>query len=287
MDSNPANNIEILPKAISTYPLGPRLKLFVLKSLSTQRLSANNEFHRQITDILQGYHRKVDDLITQSNELIKGQTIPDLTKIPNIAGYFTTEEILCASQISLASQKFEGYWSQVILNSNLYAAVMDEELDLLSQIDEIDLKSKITRKEKKFTINFKFNPNEYFSNQTVTCTIRYDLDDNLIESKTNKIYWSTNKNIFNILAKSNKNAGGFFKLFKRFDSISENGLLTKYKMDISFIASELIHEIIPQSFYYYLGVMNTGLLQSKSGNKSGGLNSTTDNDDDCLLIEKK
>jgi Nucleosome assembly protein (NAP) len=286
MDSNPANNIEVLPKAISAYPLSSRLKLFVIKSLSTHRLAANNDFHHQITDILQGYHRKVDDLVNQSNDLIKGQSIPDLSKIHNIASYFTTEEILMASQINLSAQKFEGYWAQVILNSNLYAAVLDEELDLLYQIDEIDLKSKITRKEKKFTVNFKFNPNEFFSNTNITCTIRYDIDDNLIESKTNKIYWSSNKNIFNILTKSNKNAGGFFKLFKRFDSNSENGLLVKYKMDISFIASELIHEIIPHSFHYYLGLMNIGMPHSKSGNKSGGLNSTTDNDEDCIMIEK-
>lgn len=85
--------------------------------------------------------------------------------------------------------------------------------------------------------------------------MRYDKDDNLLEAKTNKISWYQGKNIFNILARNNKENGGFFKLFKRYDITSKNNLLNKYKIDIMYIASELIHEIVPNSFHYFVGAI--------------------------------
>jgi len=85
--------------------------------------------------------------------------------------------------------------------------------------------------------------------------VKFDKDDALLEAKTNKISWFPMKNMFNILTKNNKEHGGFFKLFKRYDITSNNSLLKKYRIDISYIASELIHEIVPNSFHYYLGAI--------------------------------
>jgi Nucleosome assembly protein (NAP). len=285
MDTTLSSAIDHIPRAISAYPTHIKLKLFAIRHLLTQKMKYSSDFQNATTELLKKYHERVDELVAKLNSLIKGDQIPDLEGTPNLELYFHQHEIARASEINLTSQPFPNYWYDVLMNSKLRVAIHPEEEEILKELEEITLHSSISKREKKFTLTFHFGENEYFSNDTLICTIRFDSDDNLLEAKTNKIYWFANKNLYNILAKNDRSAGGFFKLFKRFDVGSQNSLLVKYKIDINFIASELIHEIIPHSFHYYLGVVE--FEDGEMPRNIGRQPAHQKNGDDVILIEER
>lgn len=250
-----SSNTEALDQTINGLPLSLKLKLLAIKHVQTQIEKLNNEFQSEITEILQKYYAQADSLSFNCNEVIEAKQLPNLEATRNLGEYFSSSEIIRAQEIPLTSKPFENFWFTTLLNSKLHVAILPEEEEALSFVDRVMMTTLITKRDKRYKIAFSFKENTFFSNKDLVCHIKYDHDNNLLEAKSNKINWFPDKNIYKIISnKSTASGGGFFKLFKRFDKHSPNPLLKKYRIDISFIASELIHDIIPNAFPVYLGV---------------------------------
>ena len=243
--------------AIRSLPLSIKLKLIALKRIQTHKQSLNNEFQTEVTEVLQKYHAQSDSIIINANEVIEAKLMPNLETTRNLGDYFTASEIVRGQEIPLTSKPFENYWFTVLINSKLQVAIMPEEEEILLQLQRVIMTSAVSKRDKRYKIAFFFEENTFFANKEIICDIKYDHDNNLLEARSNKIHWYPNQSVYKNLTKSHRKAGGFFKLFKRFDKNAQNDLLRKYRIDISFIASELIHEIIPNSFHHYMGVSKT------------------------------
>jgi len=251
---------------INDLPLSLKLKLLALKHVQTQIQKLNNEFQTEITEVLQKYHAQTDTITQNTNEVIEAKLMPNLENTPNLGDYFYSSEIIRAQEIPLTSKPFANYWFTVLMNSKLQVAILPEEEEILLSLERVTMTTSVSKREKKYKLTFFFKENTFFSNKEVICNIKYDRDNNLLEAKSNKINWHPNQSIYKSNSKYLTAAGGFFKLFQRFDKNGQSELLRKYRIDISFIASELIHEIIPNSMHFYLGV-----YKSKSQWKDKGL----------------
>lgn len=249
-----SSNTEEAGKNINLLPLPTKLKLLALKSIQTKIQSLNNEFQSEVTEVLQKYNAQSDSIALNSNDVIEAKLMPNLEGTRNLGDYFSNSEIIRAQEIPLTSKTFENYWFTCLINSKLQVAITPAEEEILLTLERVIMSSFVSKRNKSYKIAFLFRENAFFSNKEIICNIKYDHDNNLIEAKSNKILWYPGQNVYKNSAKSTNNAGGFFKVFKRFQKDAQNELLRKYKIDISFIASELIHEIIPNSFHYYLGV---------------------------------
>jgi len=250
---------------INDLPLSVKLKLLALKHIQTKIQKLNNEFQTEVTEVLQKYHAQTDTITHNSNEVIEAKIMPNLENTPNLGDYFYSSEIIRAQEIPLTSKPFTNYWFTVLMNSKLQVAILPEEEEILLSLERVLMTTSVSKREKKYKLSFVFKENTFFSNKEVICNIKYDRDNNLLEAKSNKINWHPNQSIYKSNSKYLTAAGGFFKLFKRFDKNGQNELLRKYRIDISFIASELIHEIIPNSMHFYLGIH-----KSKASGKNKG-----------------
>lgn len=241
-------------KTINYLPLPLKLKLLTIKRIQAQVQKLNNEFQTEVAEVLQKYSAQADSISLNANEVIEAKLMPNLEGTRNLGDYFTPFELERAADIPLTSKPFENYWFMVLINSKLQVAIIKEEEEILLHLEKVFMTSSTTKRDKRYKIAFVFKENIFFSNKEIICNIKYDHDNNLLEAKSNKIHWYPGQNIYKNSSKSLTNAGGFFKLFKRFEKNSQNELLRKYRIDISFIASELVHEILPNSFHYYMGV---------------------------------
>ena len=252
MELKNSSKFDHFDDAIRSLPLSIKLKLIALKRIQTHKQSLNNEFQTEVTEILQKYHAQSDSIIINANEVIEAKLMPNLETTRNLGDYFTTLEIVRGQEIPLTSKPFENYWFTVLINSKLQVAIMPEEEEILLHLQRVIMTSAVSKRDKRYKIAFFFEENTFFANKEIVCNIKYDNDNNLLEARSNKIYWYPNQSVYKNL--SQRKAGGFFKLFKRFDKNAQNDLLRKYRIDISFIASELIHDIVPNSFHHYMGV---------------------------------
>jgi len=250
-----SSNTEALDQSINVLPLSLKLKLLALKHVQTQIEKLNNEFQSEVTEVLQKYYAQADSLSITANDVVEAKQLPNLEVTRNLGEYFHSSEIIRAQEIPLTSKPFDNYWFTILLNSKLHVAILPEEEDILVNLERVLMSTSITKRDKRYKIAFFFKENTFFSNKELICNIKYDHDNNLLEAKSNKINWYPDKNIYKIISnKTTVTGGGFFKVFKRFDKHSPNPLLKKYRIDISFIASELIHDVIPNAFAVYLGV---------------------------------
>lgn len=241
-------------EAIRFLPLYLKLKFIALKRIQTYSQSLNNAFQTEITEILQKHHAQCDSVHINASEVIEAKLMPNLETTRNLGDYFTASEIFRGGDIPLSSKPFENYWYTVLINSKLQVAIMPDEEEILLHLQRVIMTSMVTKRHKIYKITFFFEENDFFANNEIVCNIKYDNDDNILEARSNKIFWYPTQGFKTSLLKPEKRAGGFFKLFKRFDKNAQNDLLKKYRIDISFIASELIYEIIPNSFHYYIGI---------------------------------
>ncbi len=260
---NPSNS----RKNPADLPLPLKLKLIAIKHIQTKIQKLNNELQTELTEVLQKYHAQIDSIQLNSNDIIEAKTLPNLETTPNLGDYFFPSEIIRAQEIPLTSKRFENYWFTVLVNSKLQVAILPEEEDILLCLDKVMLNTMLSKREKHCKLAFFFKENSFFSNREIICNLKYDRDNNLTEAKSTKIYWYPNQNIYRSGGKQLDGAGGFFKLFKRYDKNSQNEMLHKYRIDITFIATELIHEIIPHSIHLYMGVSKSANNSKKKSSK--------------------
>ena len=251
-------------------------KLVAIKKLVCERMSLEKDFKKEHNKLEYKYEQLYKPFYERRQKIIEGEEKPDIEKIRE-----KLEELKINEEEAKKENENEKgipeFWSKVILN-NQDIMVNDKDKEILKKLRLI----KCTPEENgNFSLEFFFEPNDYFSNEVLKREFILDEDYDIKEIKSDEIDWKSDEmnptieikqkkvknkrtNKVKTITKKEK-VPSFFSSFRHFkkkegenkekeeeDEDEEGDELT---IDDEYdLALQFKEEIIPYAIEYYLGI---------------------------------
>ena len=251
-------------------------KLVAIKKLVCERMSLEKDFKKEHNKLVYKYEQLYKPFYERRQKIIEGEEKPDIEKIRE-----KLEELKINEEEAKKENENEKgipeFWSKVILN-NQDIMVNDKDKEILKKLKLI----KCTPEENgNFSLEFFFEPNDYFSNEVLKREFILDEDYDIKEIKSDEIDWKSDEvnptieikqkkvknkrtNKVKTITKKEK-VPSFFSSFRHFekkegenkekeeeDEDEEGDELTIE--DEYDLALQFKEEIIPYAIEYYLGI---------------------------------
>ena len=251
-------------------------KLVAIKKLVCERMSLEKDFKKEHNKLEYKYEQLYKPFYERRQKIIEGEEKPDIEKIRE-----KLEELKINEEEAKKENENEKgipeFWSKVILN-NQDIMVNDKDKEILKKLKLI----KCTPEENgNFSLEFFFEPNDYFSNEILKREFILDEDYDIKEIKSDEIDWKSDEmnptieikqkkvknkrtNKVKTITKKEK-VPSFFSSFRHFekkegenkekeeeDEDEEGDELTIE--DEYDLALQFKEEIIPYAIEYYLGI---------------------------------
>ena len=251
-------------------------KLVAIKKLVCERMSLEKDFKKEHNKLEYKYEQLYKPFYERRQKIIEGEEKPDIEKIRE-----KLEELKINEEEAKKENENEKgipeFWSKVILN-NQDIMVNDKDKEILKKLKLI----KCTPEENgNFSLEFFFEPNDYFSNEVLKREFILDEDYDIKEIKSDEIDWKSDEmnptieikqkkvknkrtNKVKTITKKEK-VPSFFSSFRHFekkegenkekeeeDEDEEGDELTIE--DEYDLALQFKEEIIPYAIEYYLGI---------------------------------
>ena len=251
-------------------------KLVAIKKLVCERMSLEKDFKKEHNKLEYKYEQLYKPFYERRQKIIEGEEKPDIEKIRE-----KLEELKINEEEAKKENENEKgipeFWSKVILN-NQDIMVNDKDKEILKKLKLI----KCTPEENgNFSLEFFFEPNDYFSNEVLKREFILDEDYDIKEIKSDEIDWKSDEmnptieikqkkvknkrtNKVKTITKKEK-VPSFFSSFRHFEKKEgenkekeeeeedEEGdeLTIEDEYDL---ALQFKEEIIPYAIEYYLGI---------------------------------
>ena len=251
-------------------------KLVAIKKLVCERMSLEKDFKKEHNKLEYKYEQLYKPFYERRQKIIEGEEKPDIEKIRE-----KLEELKINEEEAKKENENEKgipeFWSKVILN-NQDIMVNDKDKEILKKLKLI----KCTPEENgNFSLEFFFEPNDYFSNEVLKREFILDEDYDIKEIKSDEIDWKSDEmnptieikqkkvknkrtNKVKTITKKEK-VPSFFSSFRHFekkegenkekeeeDEDEEGDELTIE--DEYDLALQFKEEIVPYAIEYYLGI---------------------------------
>jgi nucleosome assembly protein 1-like 1 len=254
-------------------------KLVAIKKLVCERMSLEKDFKREHNKLEYKYEQLYKPFYERRQKIIEGEEKPDIEKIrEKLAELKINEEE--AKNEKEGEKGIPEFWYKVILN-NQDIMINDKDKDILKKLKLI----KCTQEENgNFSLEFFFEPNDYFTNEVLKRNFILDEDYDIKEITSDEINWKSDSMNPTIELKSKKvknkrtkqvktvtqrvKVPSFFSSFKHFekkegdkkdekddddedDEGEELNIEDEYDLGLQFK-----EEIVPYAIEYYLGIAN-------------------------------
>ena len=252
-------------------------KLVAIKKLVCERMSLERDFKKEHNKLEYKYEQLYKPFYERRQKIIEGEEKPDIEKIrEKLAELKINEE---EAQKEKEDEKgIPEFWYKVLLN-NQDIMINEKDKEVLKKLKLI----KCTPEENgNFTLEFFFEPNDYFSNEVLKREFILDEDYDIKEIKSDEIQWKSDNMNTTIELKQKKvknkrtkqvktitkkeKIPSFFSSFKHFEKKEGDNKEEKDEEDEDEEAEELTiedeydlalqfkEEIIPYAIEYYLGI---------------------------------
>ena len=252
-------------------------KLVAIKKLVCERMSLEKDFKKEHNKLEYKYEQLYKPFYERRQKIIEGEEKPDIEKIRE-----KLEELKINEEEAKKENENEKgipeFWSKVILN-NQDIMVNDKDKEILKKLKLI----KCTPEENgNFSLEFFFEPNDYFSNEVLKREFILDEDYDIKEIKSDEIDWKSDEmnptieikqkkvknkrtNKVKTITKKEK-VPSFFSSFKHFEKKEGENKEDKDEEDEDEegddltiedeydLALQFKEEIIPYAIEYYLGI---------------------------------
>ena len=252
-------------------------KLVAIKKLVCERMSLEKDFKKEHNKLEYKYEHLYKPFYERRQKIIEGEEKPDIEKIRE-----KLEELKINEEEAKKENENEKgipeFWSKVILN-NQDIMVNDKDKEILKKLKLI----KCTPEENgNFSLEFFFEPNDYFSNEVLKREFILDEDYDIKEIKSDEINWKSDEvnptieikqkkvknkrtNKVKTITKKEK-VPSFFSSFRHFEKKEGENKEDKDEEDEDEegddltiedeydLALQFKEEIIPYAIEYYLGI---------------------------------
>ena len=256
-------------------------KLVAIKKLVCERMSLEKDFKKEHNKLDYKYEQLYKPFYERRQKIIEGEEKPDFEKIrEKLAELKINEEE--AKKEKEDEKGIPEFWYKVILN-NQDIMVNEKDKNVLKKLKLI----KCTPEENgNFSLEFFFEPNDYFTNEVLKREFILDEDCDIKEIKSDEIQWKSDamnttieikqKKVKNKRTKQVKTITkkekipSFFSSFKHFEKKEGENKEEKDEEDEDEEGEELTiddeydmalqykEEIIPYAIEYYLGIADDG-----------------------------
>ena len=256
-------------------------KLVAIKKLVCERMSLEKDFKKEHNKLDYKYEQLYKPFYERRQKIIEGEEKPDFEKIrEKLAELKINEEE--AKKEKEDEKGIPEFWYKVLLN-NQDIMLNERDKDVLKKLKLI----KCTPEENgNFSLEFFFEPNDYFSNEVLKREFILDEDCDIKEIKSDEIQWKSDamnttieikqKKVKNKRTKQVKTITkkekipSFFSSFKHFEKKEGENKEEKDEEDEDEEGEELTiddeydmalqykEEIIPYAIEYYLGIADDG-----------------------------
>ena len=256
-------------------------KLVAIKKLVCERMSLEKDFKKEHNKLDYKYEQLYKPFYERRQKIIEGEEKPDFEKIrEKLAELKINEEE--AKKEKEDEKGIPEFWYKVLLN-NQDIMLNERDKDVLKKLKLI----KCTPEENgNFSLEFFFEPNDYFTNEVLKREFILDEDCDIKEIKSDEIQWKSEamnttieikqKKVKNKRTKQVKTITkkekipSFFSSFKHFEKKEGENKEEKDEEDEDEEGEELTiddeydmalqykEEIIPYAIEYYLGIADDG-----------------------------
>ena len=256
-------------------------KLVAIKKLVCERMSLEKDFKKEHNKLDYKYEQLYKPFYERRQKIIEGEEKPDFEKIrEKLAELKINEEE--AKKEKEDEKGIPEFWYKVLLN-NQDIMVNEKDKNVLKKLKLI----KCTPEENgNFSLEFFFEPNDYFTNEVLKREFILDEDCDIKEIKSDEIQWKSDamnttieikqKKVKNKRTKQVKTITkkekipSFFSSFKHFEKKEGENKEEKDEEDEDEEGEELTiddeydmalqykEEIIPYAIEYYLGIADDG-----------------------------
>jgi nucleosome assembly protein 1-like 1 len=275
-------------KVVSHMPSEVMAKFVALKYIADKRKEIADQLEEEINALERKFDLDCVPLDDLREELVNGKREPTEEELASLNEYNEPHpDSPVPDEIDIEKLKeskgVPGFWKTAMRNSEeLIRSITDEDAKVLEYLTDI---RKENLEGRNYRLVFKFAPNEYFTNQELTKTIKMSEGvDEYNETEGTEIDWKEGKNITKkIIKKKQKNKktkavrevtktvdiDSFFNYFKsnkaptkeeeemmEMEDDEENEkAIAGFHNDMS-ITEELTEEVIPQAVYFYFGIID-------------------------------
>ena len=256
-------------------------KLVAIKKLVCERMSLEKDFKKEHNKLDYKYEQLYKPFYERRQKIIEGEEKPDFEKIrEKLAELKINEEE--AKKEKEDEKGIPEFWYKVLLN-NQDIMLNERDKEVLKKLKLI----KCTPEENgNFSLEFFFEPNDYFTNEVLKREFILDEDCDIKEIKSDEIQWKSDavnttieikqKKVKNKRTKQVKTITkkekipSFFSSFKHFEKKEGENKEEKDEEDEDEEGEELTiddeydmalqykEEIIPYAIEYYLGIADDG-----------------------------
>jgi nucleosome assembly protein 1-like 1 len=253
-------------------------KLVAIKKLVCERMSIEKDFKKEHNKLEYKYQQLYNPFYERRQKIIEGEEKPDIEKIrEKLAELKINEEE--AKQEKEGEKGIPEFWYKVILN-NQDIMINEKDKDILKKLKLIKCNPE---ENGNFSLEFFFEPNDYFTNEVLKRNFILDEDYDIKEITSDEINWkSDDKNpTIELKTKKVKNkrtkqvktitqkvkVPSFFSSFKHFekkegenkdeknDDDDEDDEGEELTIEDEYdLALQFKEEIIPYAIEYYLGI---------------------------------
>ena len=251
-------------------------KLVAIKKLVCERMSLEKDFKKENNKLEYKYEQLYKPFYERRQKIIEGEEKPDIEKIRE-----KLEELKINEEEAKKEKEGEKgipeFWYKVILN-NQDIMVNDKDKNILKKLRLIQC---TPEENGNFSLEFFFEPNDYFTNEVLKREFILDEDYDIKEIKSDEINWKSDevnptieikqKKVKNKRTKMVKtitkkeSVPSFFSSFRHFEKKEgdnkeakddeeedeEEELTIEDEYDL---ALQFKEEIIPYAIEYYLGI---------------------------------
>ena len=256
-------------------------KLVAIKKLVCERMSIEKDFKKEHNKLEYKYQQLYNPFYERRQKIIEGEEKPDIEKISEKLKELGINEEE-AKKEKEDEKGIPEFWYKVLLN-NQDIMLNERDKDVLKKLKLI----KCTPEENgNFSLEFFFEPNDYFTNEVLKREFILDEDCDIKEIKSDEIQWKSDamnttieikqKKVKNKRTKQVKTITkkekipSFFSSFKHFEKKEGENKEEKDEEDEDEEGEELTiddeydmalqykEEIIPYAIEYYLGIADDG-----------------------------
>jgi nucleosome assembly protein 1-like 1 len=288
-------------EAIKKLDVPLRAKAVALNNILLQKKALDSELEKAIQELTLKYEKLGEPLVTKSNEIINGQSVPSDAELENLDVYMSAEE---KAGLKMEAEPIKNYWALALKNCDMIAQdIQEKDAEILNYLTKVECK---TLEGGNYTLYFHFADNEFFTNKLLTKSFILKEAENPVKSEGTEIEWNEGKNVTKKTIKKkqkNKKNGqqrvvtkevddeSFFNFFKSVsvenedldDLDDEEADYMQERMDIDYdISQVLMDEVIPYSLEYYLGIKMAEDVDGEEGLpiKGGAVVEESDEDEE-------
>ena len=232
----------------------------------------NEQFNIEYDSLQDKYDQQYQKIYDKIDEIVKSKEKIEITP-EECEKYGITDEG--------ENHEIEDYWQKVIINSR-YFTITDKDKTILKYIKKVNM-VKLPENVNNFRVDFIFQPNEFFTPETLSKTYEYDKEGTLKKSIGTDIDWKSkekNPTIDNVKKKIKR--GKKFIYETREEKVDSFFSFFSQVEDMTFLSDEVTffkEDLFVNQLEYYLDIV--------SKTKNGGLDDEDLDDEDDIEPEDK